>query len=67
MDKLTNKQFINKRLGYLTLVIVILSLPGSVKCDMGETISSMILFFIIAVFIIAILGWWSRRRQESSK
>jgi hypothetical protein len=56
----------NNRLVYFMLFIVVISLPGSVKCDMGETISSMILFFLIALFICAGLGWWSRR-QEGSK
>jgi hypothetical protein len=50
----------------LIVIAVSMLLPGGVRCDMGNTISSMILFVIIGVFICAVLGWWSRR-QESSK
>jgi hypothetical protein len=57
---------INNRLINLFLTILVVSLPDAVKCDMGDTISSMILFMIIAIFIFAGLGWWSRR-QEGSK
>jgi hypothetical protein len=55
-----------QRLSYIFLFLIVVSLPGSVKCDMGDTISSMILLFLIALFIFAALGWWSRR-QEGSK
>ncbi len=44
--------------------IIIASLPSSVKCDMGDTISSLILFLLFTVFICAGIGWWSRRGES---
>jgi hypothetical protein len=54
------------RSGLLNLLIFFLtiSLPSSVKCDMGETLSTFILFFIIMIFIFAGLGFWSRRQEN---
>ena len=54
------------RLISIFLFILVISLPGSVKCDMGDSVASIILFIIISVFICAGIGWWSRR-QEGSK
>jgi hypothetical protein len=59
----------NDKKKFLTAIFVILtiaSLPSNVKCDMGDTISSLILFIIISIFICAGIGWWSRR-QEGNK
>jgi hypothetical protein len=50
----------------IILFILTISLPGSVKCDMGDSVASIILFIIISVFICAGIGWWSRR-QEGTK
>jgi len=44
-------------------VFTCISLPGSVKCDMGDTIASMVLFMIITIFVCAGIGWWSRRAE----
>lgn len=44
-------------------VITCISLPGNVKCDMGDTIASMLLFMIITIFVCAGIGWWSRRQE----
>jgi hypothetical protein len=44
--------------------IVLASLPSSVKCDMGDTLSSLILFLLFTVFICAGIGWWSRRGES---
>jgi hypothetical protein len=52
-------------LTFLFLFIITISLPGSVKCDMGDTISSLILFILISVFVCAGVGWWSRRGESS--
>jgi hypothetical protein len=52
----------NRSLAYLFFTVVI-SLPNSVKCDMGDSVSSLILFLIISVFIFAAIGWWSRRGE----
>jgi hypothetical protein len=57
---------VNTKYAYLLLLTIVLTLPGSVKCDMGDSIASLILFFIISIFICAGIGWWSRR-QEGNK
>jgi len=44
-------------------IFTCVSLPGSVKCDMGDTIASLVLFMIIGVFVLAGIGWWSRRAE----
>lgn len=63
--KLIYKTFDKKTLfTFLFVLITVLSLPGNVKCDMGDTISSIILFIIISVFICAGIGWWSRRGES---
>jgi hypothetical protein len=52
----------------LTILIVLItciSLPSKVKCDMGDTTASLILFIIISVFVCAGIGWWSRRGESS--
>lgn len=51
----------------LFVFLVCLSLPSSVKCDMGEAISSLILFILVTIFICAGIGWWSRRNESSYK
>jgi hypothetical protein len=51
-------------LTYFFVLLVCASLPGNVKCDMGDTISSIILFLLISVFICAGIGWWSRRGES---
>ena len=48
----------------ILVIVLIISLPDSVKCDMGETLSTFILFFIIMIFIFALIGLWSRRQQN---
>jgi hypothetical protein len=63
LDKNNKDYNINKRLAYLFYILVVISLPSGVKCDMGSTFSTMILFFFIALFIFAALGWWSRRNS----
>ncbi len=57
---------LNTKYAYILLFTLVLSLPGSVKCDMGDIIASLILFLIISVFVCAGIGWWSRR-QEGNK
>lgn len=44
-------------------VFTCVSMPGSVKCDMGDAIASMVLFMIITIFVCAGIGWWSRRAE----
>ncbi len=46
------------------LLMLCASLPSSVKCDMGDTVSSLILFILFTVFICAGIGWWSRRGES---
>ena len=59
------KNFDRKKiLMFMIVLIVCASLPGNVKCDMGDTISSLILFVIISIFIFAGIGWWSRRGES---
>jgi hypothetical protein len=48
---------------FLFVLITTISLPGNVKCDMGDTISSLILFVVVSVLICAGIGWWSRRGE----
>jgi hypothetical protein len=57
---------LNFKYAYMLLLTIIISLPGTVKCDMGDTVASLILFMIISIFICAGIGWWSRR-QEGNK
>ena len=57
---------LNLKYAYMLLFTIVISLPGSVKCDMGDTVASLILFMIISIFICAGIGWWSRR-QEGNK
>jgi hypothetical protein len=45
--------------------IILASLPSNVKCDTIDTISSIILFFIIAIASCAGIGWWSRRVEAN--
>ena len=60
------KQFDRKSiLTFLFVFVTAISLPGSVKCDMGDAISSVILFILVSVFICAGIGWWSRRGTDS--
>jgi hypothetical protein len=49
---------------YLMFIFTIISLPGNVKCQMGETIASLFLFIIITIFIFAAIGFWSRRQEN---
>ena len=59
------KQYDKKSLlTFCIITLLILSFPGIVKCDMGEAISSLILFLLISVFICAGIGWWSRRGES---
>jgi hypothetical protein len=59
------KQYDRKTLFTFILMLgLCFSLPGNVKCDMGDAISSVILFVLISVFICAGIGWWSRRGES---
>ena len=49
---------------FLIVLLVVISLPVNVKCDMGDTLSSIILFVIISVFVCAGIGWWSKRNES---
>ena len=49
---------------YGMFIFTLISLPGNVKCDMGDTLASLFLFMIITVFIFAGIGWWSRRQEN---
>jgi len=49
---------------YITLLI---SLPQCIKCDMGETISSCILFILLTLFICAGLGWYNQKQENDNK
>lgn len=63
--EITYRQFDRKNLlTFLIVFIISISLPGNVKCDMGDTLSSIILFVIISVFICAGIGWWTRRNES---
>ena len=76
MDNCTSKhssrriqynQFNRKKMFTILIFIIIsISLPGNVKCDMGDTISSFILFIIFSVFVCAGIGWWSRRAEGNN-
>lgn len=48
----------------LMCVIVLAGLPTNVKCDMGDTIASMVLFMILMLFVCAGIGWWNRRQEN---
>ena len=48
----------------LMISITLFSLPGSVKCDMGDSIASMVLFMILLLFVCAGIGWWNRRQEN---
>lgn len=65
-DKRTIYKNFDKKsfLTFMIVFIVAISLPGNVKCDMGDTISSIILFIIISIFVFAGIGWWSRRGES---
>lgn len=53
-----------QKLAYVViLVIILLSLPSKVKCDTGETISSVILIVLIVLFSCAGIGWFSKRNE----
>lgn len=78
MDNCTIQQDNTRRIKYnqfdkkkiltiLMFLIIIISLPGNVKCDMGDTISSLVLFIILSVFVCAGIGWWSRRGNDGNK
>jgi hypothetical protein len=59
------KQYDRKKLlTFLIVFLISVSLPGNVKCDMGDTLSSIILFVIISVFVCAGIGWWTRRNES---
>lgn len=47
----------------IILIIVTLSLPINVKCDTGDTISSLILFMVISIALFAGIGWWRKRGE----
>ena len=48
----------------MIFVVLLFSLPTSVKCDMGDTIASMVLFMILLLFVCAGIGWWNRRQEN---
>jgi hypothetical protein len=48
-------------------MILLLSLLQFIKCDMGETISSCILFIILTLFICAGLGWYNQKQENENK
>jgi len=52
------------KLMIIMTIIYFLSFPGYVKCDMGDTIASLILFLLLVMFICAGIGWWSRRQEN---
>ena len=45
-------------------MILVFAMPASVKCDMGDTIASMVLFMILLLFVCAGIGWWNRRQEN---
>lgn len=45
----------------IMMIVILSSMPSYVKCDLTDTISSVILFFIFTLFTCAGIGWWSRR------
>mgnify|MGYP000509717362 CR=1 FL=1 len=40
---------------YGMFIFTMISLPGNVKCDMGETVASLFLFMIIILILISIV------------
>ena len=56
---------IDRKTIYLAIIVIIiaLTLPLNVKCDTGDTISSIILFVIVSVFLFAGIGWWRKRGE----
>jgi Ni,Fe-hydrogenase I cytochrome b subunit len=48
-------------------IITLTSMPGYVKCDPIETISSFILFILVVLFICAGIGYCSRREENENK
>ena len=56
-----NKSFLLK-LGIFVLTFS--SLPGGVKCDMGDTIAFFILLGILGMFVCAGIGYWNRRDEN---
>ena len=57
----------NKNLFYIFYMILLISLPQCIKCDMGETISSCLLFIILTIFICAGLGWYNQKQENENK
>ena len=60
MDSLQNPE--NLIIYYLT-VILFISLPGEVKCFDIEQFSSFILYLLVILFILALLGNYSKRKR----
>jgi hypothetical protein len=56
---------IDRKTIYMAIIVIIvaLTLPMNVKCDTGDTISSIILFALVSVFIFAGIGWWRKRGE----
>ena len=48
----------------MMFIIILIGMPNSVKCDMGDTIASMVLFMILLLFVCASIGWWNRRQEN---
>lgn len=49
----------------IMFVVCLFSEFGTARADMAETIASMILFVIFAMFVFAGIGWWQKRAEKS--
>jgi hypothetical protein len=58
---------IKENLIYSFYFLLFICLPQCAKCDMGETISSCILFILLTLFICAGLGWYSQKQDNENK
>ena len=56
---------IDRKTIYMAIIVIIVAftLPMNVKCDAGDTISSIILLALVSVFIFAGIGWWRKRGE----
>ena len=54
---------INKSYLYLITMLLIISLPGKVKCFDIEQCSSFILYLLIILFILALLGNYNIKKK----
>lgn len=62
--QITYNRFDKKTILIIMLVLITcLSLPKGVKCEIVDTIASLVLFIVISVFICAGIGWWSKRGE----